>query len=105
MYILSLTVTNIANILFIILRYTNRTKGLMNIFSAEVIGVSTTVSRENISTAPINGECDVEKFENSLHCFSIKIILDNCLWTLGNYTNEIRRNVKYVNTGNLIFFE
>lgn len=105
MYILSRTVTNIANILFKILRYTNHTKGLMNIVCAEVMGVSATASRENISTASINGECDVEKFENLLHCFSIEIILDNYLWTLDKYTNEIRRNVKYVNTDNLIFFE
>lgn len=76
----------------------------MNIVCAEVIGVSTTVSRENISTALINKECDAEKFENMLHCFSIEIILDNYLWTLGKYTNEIRRNVKYVNTDNFIFF-
>lgn len=51
----------------------------MNIVCAEVIGVSTTVSRENISTALINEECDAEKFENMLHCISIEIILDNYL--------------------------
>lgn len=79
MYILSRTVTNIANIFFLILRYTNSTKCLMNIVCAEVIGVSTTVSRENISTALINEECDAEKFENMLHCISIEIILDNYL--------------------------
>lgn len=105
MYVLSRTVTNIANILFKILRYTNHTKCLTNIVCAEVIGVSTTVSRKNISTALINEECDAEKFENMLHCFSVEIILDNYLWTLGKYTNEIRRNAKYVNTDNLIFYE
>lgn len=77
----------------------------MNIVCEEVIGVSTTVSRENISTALINEECDVEKFENMLHCISIEIILDNYLWPLGKYTNGIRRNAKYVNTDNLILFE
>jgi hypothetical protein len=94
----------VANILFKIPRCTNRTKGLVNIVCAEVVGVWTTVSREDISTAPINGECGAEKFGNLLHDFSIEIILHNYLWTLDKYANGIRRNVKYVNTGDLIFF-